>query len=243
MSQGWSDNQLGDLWLGGKFNLMSEWKQKPMALAVRGMVKLPTAKDDEEGVGTGKADFAFDCIASKEINQRVELSGYGGFIFRGDPDDVDLSDGFRWGFGAGFPTRKSLRADRRAARRDRSSTMSSTPASRGSSARTARIPPLVSDSDTATHFTARADVDSARAASSPAPAPTGASGWTAASVVGSEFERRVGRRVRLPGAHRLSPGRARLHAAAAATAAAAAGADGQAGSRARRQGVVQPVHG
>ena len=30
-------------------------------------------------------------------------------MFRGDPDEVDLSDGFRWGFGAGFPTRKGLR--------------------------------------------------------------------------------------------------------------------------------------
>ena len=73
------------------------------------MVKLPTAKHDEEGVGTGKADFAVDAIVSKEINQRVELSGYGGFIFRGDPDEFDLSNGFRWGFGAGFPTRKHLR--------------------------------------------------------------------------------------------------------------------------------------
>ena len=88
---------------------MSEWKQQPVALAVRGIVKLPTAKSDEEGVGSGKTDFAFDGIVSKEINQRVELSGYGGFMFRGDPDDVSLSDGFRWGFGAGFPTRKSLK--------------------------------------------------------------------------------------------------------------------------------------
>ena len=108
-SQGWSDNQLGDFWLGGKVNFLSERRQQPIALAVRGMVKLPTAKDDDEGVGTGKPDFIFDAIASKEINQRVELSGYGGFIVRGDPDDVDLSDGFRWGFGAGFPTRRSLR--------------------------------------------------------------------------------------------------------------------------------------
>ena len=61
VGQGWSDNQLGDLWLGGKVNLLSEWKQKPMAFAVRGMVKLPTAKDTDEGVGTGKADFAVRC--------------------------------------------------------------------------------------------------------------------------------------------------------------------------------------
>ena len=107
--QGWSDNQLGDLWLGAKVNLTSQWKQKPVAFAVRGMIKLPTAKNDDEGVGTGKTDFAFDAIVSKEVNERVEVSGYGGFIFRGDPDGVDLANGFRWGFGAGVPSRKSLR--------------------------------------------------------------------------------------------------------------------------------------
>jgi peptidoglycan-associated lipoprotein len=107
--QGWSDNQLGDLWLGAKVNLTSQWRQQPAALAVRGMIKVPTAKDDEEGVGSGKMDWAFDAIVSKEFNQRVELSGFGGFIVRGDPDDVDVSNGIRWGIGAGFPTRKNLR--------------------------------------------------------------------------------------------------------------------------------------
>jgi outer membrane protein OmpA-like peptidoglycan-associated protein len=48
VSGGWSDNQLGDLWLGGKVNLMSEWQQKPLALAVRGMVKLPTLVSDSD---------------------------------------------------------------------------------------------------------------------------------------------------------------------------------------------------
>src|SRR3954465_2552715 len=107
--QGWSGNQLGDLWLGGKVNLSSQWRQQPLAFAVRGMFKIPTAKDDNEGVGTGKMDFAFDAIASKEVNERVEVSGYGGFIFRGDPDGVDLANGLRWGVGVGVPSRKSLR--------------------------------------------------------------------------------------------------------------------------------------
>ena len=80
------------------------------------MMKLPFAKDDEEGVGTGKLDFALDAILSKEVNQRVELSGYGGFMFRGSPDDVELSNGFRWGFGAGFPTRQNPASHRRTAR-------------------------------------------------------------------------------------------------------------------------------
>ena len=48
-------------------------------------------------------------MVSKEINQRVEVSGYGGFIFRGNPDEVSETNGFRWGLGAGFPSRKSLR--------------------------------------------------------------------------------------------------------------------------------------
>jgi len=107
--QGWSGNQLGDLWVGTKVNLLSEAHQKPVALAVRGMIKIPTAKTDNEGVGTGKLDFAVDGIVSKEINKKVELSGFGGIIFRGDPDNFDLSNGLRWGFGAGFPTRQHLR--------------------------------------------------------------------------------------------------------------------------------------
>jgi len=107
--QGWSDNQLGDLWLGAKVNLTSQWRQQPAAFALRGMIKLPTAKDDAEGVGTGKMDFAFDGIVSKEVNQHVEVSGYGGVIFRGDPDGIDISNGLRWGVGVGVPSRKGLR--------------------------------------------------------------------------------------------------------------------------------------
>ena len=113
--QGWSENQLGDLWIGAKINLIAPWRNQNAgpAFALRGMVKIPTAKDDDDnnepGVGTGKTDFAFDAILSQEVNQRVELSGFAGFIVRGDPDGVDLTNGIRWGFGAGFPTRANLR--------------------------------------------------------------------------------------------------------------------------------------
>jgi outer membrane protein OmpA-like peptidoglycan-associated protein len=107
--QGWSGNQLGDLWLGAKINVTAPWRQQPAAFALRGMIKIPTAKDDEEGVGTGKVDVALDAILSKEWNDRVEVSGFGGFIVRGDPDGIDLTNGIRWGIGAGLPTRKNLR--------------------------------------------------------------------------------------------------------------------------------------
>jgi outer membrane protein OmpA-like peptidoglycan-associated protein len=108
VSDGWSGNQFGDVILGGKFNLLSEYSQAPAAVAIRAFVKLPTG-DDGSGASTGKADFAVDAIVSKEVNQKVELSGYGGFIARGSPDDVEISNGFRYGFGAGFPTRFPLR--------------------------------------------------------------------------------------------------------------------------------------
>src|SRR5215471_17798507 len=74
MKDTWSGNKLGDFWIGAKWNLMSQWQQKPYALALRPMIKLPTG-DKDGGAGTGKVDFAFDAVVSKEINQRVEASG------------------------------------------------------------------------------------------------------------------------------------------------------------------------
>jgi outer membrane protein OmpA-like peptidoglycan-associated protein len=108
VDDGWSGNQIGDLWAGAKFNLASQHREAPAAVALRGMVKMPTASDDD-GAGTGKLDFALDAILSKEIGDRVEVSGFGGLIVRGDPDEFDLLNGFRWGVGAGMPTRRNLR--------------------------------------------------------------------------------------------------------------------------------------
>ncbi len=206
------------------------------------MVKLPTAKDDEEGVGTGKADFVFDAIASKEINQRVELSGFGGFIFRGDPNDVDLSDGFRWGFGAGFPTRRSLRLTAELHGESQLDDVIYTGVGTlvgedGS------IPPLGLGLGYGDALLARADVDQQEGLLRRRRRELALRDGRAQRAE-SSFERPLGRLVRLPGAHRLSPRRPRLHAAAAAdTATAATGANAQAGSCARREGVLQPVHG
>src|SRR4051812_23815304 len=92
----WSGDNLGDLYLGAKINLWSESRQNPAAIAVRGIAKLPTGKKDA-GVSTGKADFSFDLIASKEAAKRVEVSGFGGYEFRGSPDGIDAPTGaFRW---------------------------------------------------------------------------------------------------------------------------------------------------
>ena len=107
-NQTWSGNNLGDLWIGVKWNLMSQWQQKKYAVALRPMLKLPVG-DTDSGASSGKVDFALDAVISKEVNQRVEYSGYVGFITRGAPAEVESTGGFRWGFGVGAPSRKSLR--------------------------------------------------------------------------------------------------------------------------------------
>jgi len=105
----WSGDNLGDLYLGVKFNLWSEYRQNPAAIAARAIVKVPTGKADA-GVSTGKPDVAFDFIVSKEASKLVEVSGFGGYEFRGSPDGIDAPTGaFRWGTGVAFPSRNMLR--------------------------------------------------------------------------------------------------------------------------------------
>jgi peptidoglycan-associated lipoprotein len=105
--EGWTGNNFGDVYVGAKVNLLSEHRRQPLALAARGTVKMPTAGEDN--VGTGQFDYFADAILSKEINESVELAGFSGFAFRGDPGGLSLSDGLRWGFGAAFASRGSLR--------------------------------------------------------------------------------------------------------------------------------------
>jgi outer membrane protein OmpA-like peptidoglycan-associated protein len=104
---GWRTG-VGDLFVGAKVNLSSQWRQKPAAFAIRGVVKVPTASFDD-GLGTGEPDFLVDGIVSKELPSNVEVSGYGGLAVRGKPNGIDAPGGFRYGFGVAAPTRKSLR--------------------------------------------------------------------------------------------------------------------------------------
>ena len=105
---GFTGNSVGDLLVGAKFNLLSEHRQQPLAVAIRGIAQLPTG-DDAKGIGTGEPAFYVDAIVSKNVHERVELSGFGGVAIRGEPDGIDLSNGFRWGVGAGFPTSRAVR--------------------------------------------------------------------------------------------------------------------------------------
>jgi outer membrane protein OmpA-like peptidoglycan-associated protein len=109
--RGWIGDNLGDLLVGVKINLLSQWRQQPVALAVRGVVKVATG-DAEAGAGTGALDTQLDLILSREFRRAVELAATAGAIWRGDPNSpvaVDLSNGLTWGLGAGFPSRSRLR--------------------------------------------------------------------------------------------------------------------------------------
>ena len=105
----WSGNQVGDLYVGAKVNLLSEWRQNPMALAVRGIVKAPTG-DDEFGASTGKANISGDLVLSKELMRYLDLAGFAGYEYRGEPDGFESTSGaFRWGVGAGFASRSPIK--------------------------------------------------------------------------------------------------------------------------------------
>src|SRR4051812_757275 len=109
VNQFWTGDNVGDFYVGAKINLWSEYRQKPLAIALRGIVKLPTGKE-EVGVSTGKVDASADLIVSKEAAKLVEVSGFGGYEFRGSPDDFDAPTGaLRWGAGVAFPSRNFLR--------------------------------------------------------------------------------------------------------------------------------------
>ncbi len=107
INKGWSTG-LGDVTVGAKFNLLSQATSNGIAAALRVSVKVPTASADD-GLGTGKPDFQFDLIGSREFNQRVDLTASAGYKVRGQPDGYNLTQGFKWGIGAGFPSRSKFK--------------------------------------------------------------------------------------------------------------------------------------
>ncbi len=239
VSGGWSGNQLGDLWLGGKFNLMSEWTQKPVALAVRTMFKMPTATDDDEGRRHGQDGLR--CSTSSRARRSTSGSS--------SPATADSSS-------AATPTTWTCRtasggASARVSRPARALRLTAefhgeaqfddvVYNGAGLVGEDGSLPPLVSDSDSRDAFHVRSDVAWQRAASLPAPARTGASAWTAAKPRGARVRQRVAATTSDSRRASAITRRARLRAAATAAATAATGTAGrQAGSRARRQGVVR----
>jgi outer membrane protein OmpA-like peptidoglycan-associated protein len=92
----------GDVKLGIKYAFLNDYRGDALGLALRGVVKLPTASDTD-GLGTGKAAFAADLVLSKSLNQVVDLHASIGYEINSDPDGLDLPNAFRWGVGLNVP--------------------------------------------------------------------------------------------------------------------------------------------
>ena len=62
----------GDVKLGLKYAFLNDYLGDAVGLALRGVVKLPTASDTD-GLGTGKTSFAGDLVLSKTLNYGADL--------------------------------------------------------------------------------------------------------------------------------------------------------------------------
>ena len=93
----------GDVKLGAKLNLLDDYfRSDPVGLALKAMVKLPTA-DEQKGLGTGKTSFDADLILSKSLNRMADLHASIGYQINSDPSDADIGNAFKWGVGLNIP--------------------------------------------------------------------------------------------------------------------------------------------
>ena len=102
-----SGNKFGDVVVGLKANVLSERQQAPLALAVRGWVKLPTG-DTKAGTTSGELDGAVGLVMSKAVGN-TEIAMHSDFVLRKDTAGIELPNSMQWGFGVGTPVRGSIR--------------------------------------------------------------------------------------------------------------------------------------
>jgi outer membrane protein OmpA-like peptidoglycan-associated protein len=101
----WIKDATGDVRIGGKINLVPQTAAHPVALATRMTLKLPVGSESK-GASTGKPDFQIDAILSRSL-AKADITGFAGVLVRENPIGYTLSNGLRWGFGAGFPLGES----------------------------------------------------------------------------------------------------------------------------------------
>jgi outer membrane protein OmpA-like peptidoglycan-associated protein len=101
VSTGW-ETGFGDVKLGGKYKILDDYNEDGVGLALKAYVKLGTA-DEALGLGTGKADFGGDLILSKSLNRKADIHASIGYEVKGDPDDVQIGNAFKWGVGLNVP--------------------------------------------------------------------------------------------------------------------------------------------
>jgi outer membrane protein OmpA-like peptidoglycan-associated protein len=104
VNSGWQTG-FGDIKAGGKYKFLDDYRGDPLGLALKAVVKFPTA-DEKKGLGTGKTSFSFDLVASKQINYVADLHASIGYEINGNPSTLDIANAFKWGVGLDIPTCK-----------------------------------------------------------------------------------------------------------------------------------------
>src|SRR5688572_13039915 len=94
LRRAWTDELGGPISAGLKLNVLSQSRDEPLALAVQMTGKFPAGATQ---ASTNDVDLRFDLIAGRELGHWLELTGAGGYVLRGDPDEFRLADGVTWG--------------------------------------------------------------------------------------------------------------------------------------------------
>jgi peptidoglycan-associated lipoprotein len=106
LRRGWSKTLGGTPVVGAKWSLISQSRGDAMSLAIRPVIEFQSGT---QWGGTSDISGHLDLVASRELAQKVELTGSIGGVIRGDPDPFDLTDGMQWGLGAIVGSRSRLR--------------------------------------------------------------------------------------------------------------------------------------
>jgi outer membrane protein OmpA-like peptidoglycan-associated protein len=93
----------GDIKLGAKYKFLDDYMGDGLGLALKAYVKVGTA-DEAKGLGTGKTAFGADLIASKTLGYKADLHASIGYQMNSDPDNIDLGNALKWGFGLNVPS-------------------------------------------------------------------------------------------------------------------------------------------
>jgi outer membrane protein OmpA-like peptidoglycan-associated protein len=101
VSTGWQTG-IGDLRVGAKYKFLDDYAGAGVGLAVKGLLKLPTA-DENKGLGTGKASYGVTAILSKSINQKADFHASFGYEINADPTNLNIGNGVKWGAGINVP--------------------------------------------------------------------------------------------------------------------------------------------
>ena len=89
---------LGDIVASAGYRVVDD-PSAGLQIALSGRIKVPTASA-AGGLGTGKADLGATGTIRQQLG-RGWIYADGGYLFIGDPDDVDLRNAALWGLGGG----------------------------------------------------------------------------------------------------------------------------------------------